>query len=352
MSNYKVLGLMSGTSLDGLDIAYCIFIQRKNKWKYSIEKAITYHYPDKWWKRLKNAHRLTAYELIKLHNEYGAYIGDLINTFLNNINKKVDLISSHGHTIYHQPADNLTFQAGSGMEIARRTNITTISDFRSLDVLRGGQGAPLVPVGDKYLFSEYSFCINLGGFANISFDYHKERIAFDICAVNFIINYLTSKVGAKYDKDGGMATKGKINQSLLEKLNNLEYYNIPPPKSLGREWVESELIPTIEMFDISIYDKIRTIYEHIAIQIYMVLQKYRGGNILLTGGGAKNTYLVELIKKYIDQDVVIPNPLIIDYKEALIFAFLGVLRIRNEINCFKTVTGASEDSIVGTLHQF
>lgn len=350
MSHYNVVGVMSGTSLDGVDIAACSFVNDQEKWTYKLIKASTYNYPQEWIVKLKNAHQLTGYEFIKLHHEYGSFLGMLINDFIKRQKESVDFIASHGHTVFHKPKEGITCQIGDGIKIASKTRITTISDFRSMDIALGGQGAPLVPIGDKYLFSEYDFCLNLGGFANVSFDLDDKRVAFDICPVNFILNYFSNQLGQDYDKNGKQGKRGKVNQNLLKQLNELNYYGLPAPKSLSREWVEEKMLPVLMSINIPVHDKLRTLYEHIAIQIYNVAQQYPGNNIFLTGGGTRNSFIIELLKKYISLDLIIPDTSIIDYKEAIIFAFLGVLRIRNEINCLESVTGAIRDNMGGTVH--
>ena len=349
---YYVLGIMSGTSLDGLDLALCYFEKVKSNWKFDIIDAKTIPYNLYWKETLSKAHILKTLDFFKLHNNYGIFIGEEINSFLKTGDYHVNFIASHGHTIFHQPAERLTFQLGSGASVAATTKITTISDFRTLDVALGGNGAPLVPMGDEWLFGEYYFCLNLGGFANISFKENKVRKAYDICPVNIIINYLAAKLGAELDRDGIMGRNGKVNQDLLEELNNLKFYKQKPPKSLGREWFEFEFLAVLNKMEIAETDKLRTVYEHIAIQIYNSVIENEGNSLFITGGGAHNLFLIELIKKYLRNiNIIIPDKKIVDYKEALIFAFLGVLRIRNEHNCLASVTGASANSAGGIINK-
>ena len=277
--------------------------------------------------------------------EYGTYIGQSVNEFCTKYQFKPQYIASHGHTVFHQPEIGITRQIGNGQEIAASTGINTISDFRSGDVALGGQGAPLVPIGDELLFSGYEFCLNLGGFSNISYREKEVRKAFDICPVNIILNHLCPP----YDKDGTIGSQGSVHSELLNKLNNIEYYHKQPPKSLGREWLENEFMPYLEGSGIPHHDLVRTVYEHIAIQITNVLHTPNEGQVLLSGGGTHNTLLTTLLKEKSSVKIVIPDRLIIDYKEALIFAFLGVLRVRNETNCLSSVTGASRDSSGGNI---
>lgn len=346
---YTGIGVMSGTSLDGLDIAICEFAEYKALVRYKILQAITIPYNASWRKRLENAHRLSGLELIQLHKKYGLFIGESIAKFMSGKKISPDFIASHGHTIFHNPAKNLTFQLGDGASIAASANIDTITDFRSLDVALNGQGAPLVPIGDQMLFHEYDYCLNLGGFANISFQTGDHRIAFDVCPVNISIHHISNKLGKKMDENGEIARQGKTDSALFEALNNLEYYDIPPPKSLGREWLEEKVIPALDHSGISLQDQMRTLYEHIVFQLSRLL--YPNKKMLVTGGGAKNTFLVELLRKNAKGEICIPNLQVVDYKEALIFAFLGLLRLKNKPNCLSSVTGSRKDNIGGIIYK-
>ncbi|MFN8256722.1 MAG: anhydro-N-acetylmuramic acid kinase [Bacteroidales bacterium] len=344
------LGIMSGTSLDGLDLALCKFVKESNKWNFSIISAITYEYKESWKEKLTQAPHLNGFNLIELHRNYGFYIGKKINLFLKQQNLKPDLIASHGHTVFHEPENRFNFQLGDGAAIAAETGITTVSDFRSLDICLGGQGAPLVPIGDHHLFSEYGYCINFGGIANISMlNRNNERIAYDICPVNFILNWLSGYLGGSFDKDGEWGRSGKINPQLLNQLNNLGFYSLNPPKSIGREWIEKNVIEIINKSRISVYDKMRTFYEHIAMQVADNIKDGKNNKAIITGGGALNKFLIELLQDKSDKEIIIPNRQLIDYKEALIFAFLGVLRMSNTSNCLKSVTGAIQDNCGGQV---
>ncbi len=346
----KAVGVMSGTSLDGLDIAAVDFAFANNKWSFTIVDATTISYSEEWIEKLKNAHTLPGEKLMELNAEYGRYTGVEINSFIERLSYKPDLIASHGHTIFHQPEKGFTLQIGSGAEIAAITKTTTVADFRTTDIALGGQGAPLVPVGDKLLFPESKYCLNIGGFANISFEKNGRRLAFDIGPANFALNYFAEIQGLQYDKNGELGRKGVINKQLLHKLNNLEYYTREAPKSLGREWMERVFFPAINSFPISVSEKMRTLYEHIAMQIAKATTSQ--GKLLITGGGALNTFLIERIKHHAVAEIVIPDDTIINYKEALIFAFLGVLRRQNKINCLASVTGASKDSSGGVVFEY
>lgn len=350
MKEYNVIGLMSGTSLDGLDIVLCNFRKLPDRWSYKIIRKKTIPYPADWKTRLLRANNLSGLDLVILDKEYGEYLGELVVNFIEEQTANVDFIASHGHTVYHQPEKRLTLQIGSGAALAAITGLKIISDFRTVDVALGGQGAPLVPMGDELLFSEYDYCLNLGGIGNISFRIAGERIAFDICPVNMAINTLMQKVNQDIDTNGEKGRSGSIIPEILIKLNALDYYKLEGPRSLGIEWFESAFLPIIEKEDCSLIDLLRTAYEHIAVQIGNVIKGSEKHTVLVTGGGAHNTFLVERIRQNSPVQFIIPDDEIIDYKESLIFAFLGVLRDRNEINCFASVTGASRDNIGGTIY--
>lgn len=347
MQKYTAIGIMSGTSLDGLDIALCEFTF-DNSWSFNIAKTRTIDYSDEWRDRLSKAQKLSGFDLLYLDKLFGRYIGESVNDFLSDVNTKVDFIASHGHTIFHQPEKKLTLQIGSGAEICSTTRIKAISDFRSLDVALGGQGAPLVPIGDELLFSDYDYCINIGGFANISFKSNGHRLAYDICPANIVLNYLSQKLGSNYDKNGALGKQGQVSATLLSELNSIEYYKQVHPKSLGREWIETVFIPILDKHEIPIIDQLTTVYFHIAEMISNSISE-KSSKVLITGGGAYNSYLIDLIQEKSGANIFIPDAEIIEFKEALIFAFLGVLRLRNENNTLATVTGAKKDSSGGTI---
>jgi anhydro-N-acetylmuramic acid kinase len=289
-------------------------------------------------------------EFAFLHNEYGKYIGKQVADFCADLPEKPVLVASHGHTIFHQPDSGLTLQIGNGAYIAAVTGIPTVCDFRSLDVAHGGQGAPLVPIGDELLFPEYEFCLNLGGIANVSFRENEERIAFDICPANMAFNHFTKELGYEYDLNGSMGRTGIVHPELLRLLNELDFYRQSGPKSLGREWFESEFLPLIYSFQLSPEDTLRTLYEHVSDQIAHSIDQYPKGQVLITGGGANNVFLIELFSEKTKHKTIVPSAQIIDFKEAIVFAFLGVLRFRNENNCLKSVTGADRDHSGGVIY--
>ncbi|MBI9037150.1 MAG: anhydro-N-acetylmuramic acid kinase [Bacteroidales bacterium] len=350
MDIYNVIGIMSGTSLDGVDIAFCIFQKKLNIWNFEIVKAQTFDYNKTWKEKLNSLHRSNALSFVKTHAEYGDYLGELVNGFLEKNTLNPDFIASHGHTIFHQPQEKLTFQIGDGAAIAAKTKFTVVSDFRNLDVKLGGQGAPLVPIGDKLLFPQYDYCLNLGGFANISFDNEaNQRIAFDICPVNIVLNKIAAEFDFAFDDKGKIAKSGYLNPQLLLELDALDYYNQKNPKSLGKEWVIEYFEPILKKINLSASDKLRTVCEHIAKQISKAITHNNSKSLLISGGGAYNDFLINRIKAHTNQKIHIPENKIIDFKEAMIFAFLGVLKMRGEINCLKSVTGASKDSSGGVI---
>jgi anhydro-N-acetylmuramic acid kinase len=213
-----------------------------------------------------------------------------------------------------------------------------------------GQGAPLVPIGDKILFGDFDFCLNLGGFANISYEKNNIRIAHDICPVNIVLNSLTRSIGKEFDFNGEMASKGKINADLYNLFNQLDFYHLNAPKSLGKEWVLTYFMPVLDQYDICLEDKLATLCEHIAYQIADVVGSASSKKMLVTGGGAYNKFLMSRISELSNCDVIIPDSETVEYKEALIFAFLGLLRLNKKVNCLKSVTGAGCDNIGGAIY--
>ena len=344
---------MSGTSLDGVDVACCVFRQRDSKWTFRIEKAITVPYTAAWKNNLSRAHQLSGEELMRLHITYGEYLGVLCLKFLKLYGlQKIDFIASHGHTIFHQPDKKLTFQLGDGRALHVACGIPVVYDFRSLDVALGGQGAPLVPVGDHYLFSDYDVCLNLGGIANLSRIENGRRAAFDICFVNMGLNYLAGKIGLEYDNQGLRASDGMMNRTLFNQLKKV-YQGLKTSRpALGREVFDNKIAVLLDNPGISAEDALHTFTESIASEITNVLKPARKTlSVLCTGGGAFNSYLIYRLMEHCGDKVnlILPEPDMIKFKEALVFGFLGVRRVREEINCLKSVTGASRDSSGGEL---
>jgi anhydro-N-acetylmuramic acid kinase len=357
---YRVIGIMSGSSLDGLDIAYVEFEETARKWSYEIKAATCLPYNNEWFEKLQNATNLSAYDYLLLHSSYGKYIGEQVNKFIEefDLHHKIQLISSHGHTTFHSPDKGMTAQLGDGAAIAATTEVNVVSDLRSMDVAFGGQGAPIVPIGEKLLFNDYSYFLNLGGIANLSFKSPDGYIAFDVCAANRVLNMLANAEGKEFDEGGSIAASGKVYTPLLTRLNALPYYSHTYPKSLANTFGTDEVFPLVNGFDISNADRLRTYTEHVVMQIGYAIQQLADNKetvpakMLVTGGGALNTFLIRRLSDALQSfniEVVVPDPTLINYKEALIMGLIGVLRWREEYNVLDTVTGASRSSIGGAV---
>ncbi len=350
LTSYKAIGLMSGTSLDGLDLALLTFTQQGNTWKHQIVFAETYPFPNQLLQLLKNPFTWVGTRISEVDALYTQFVAHQVQEALSrNPSFQPDFIASHGQTVYHQPANGFTTQIGNGAQLAAKTGIACISDFRSADVALGGQGAPLVPVGDHFLFGEYDSCLNIGGFANVSFSENNQRMAFDIVAANFVLNELAQQLGKPFDENGAFASSGVIVPELLQELNGFDFYHQTPPKSLGSEFVNQAIFPLLEKWkkEESLENLISTFTEHIALQIAAHLPM---GNCLVTGGGAKNQFLIQRLRSLTSTEITVPTDEIIDFKEALIFGFLGVLRWKNEINVWASVTGAKRNHCAGSVH--
>lgn len=347
MTSYFALGMMSGTSLDGLDIAYIKLDFAYKQWRYQILHAETIDYSEEWKTKLKISLLLDDVTLQDLDRAYSSYLAEQAHSFIiKNKITKLDLISSHGHTVKHRPDLGYTIQIGNLPEFGNAFDVPVLCDFRTQDVALGGQGAPLVPIGDRLLFSEYEYCLNLGGIANISTEVKGERIAYDIGAVNIIFNHFAEELGQKYDKGGSIAARGKFDKSLFNKLDKLEYYNKTYPKSLGREWIEEKLFPILHASTSDTKDIMHTYSLHIAEKISASVKNK--SRVLVTGGGAFNDFLIQQLNPEVKW--IIPRNEVVEYKEALIFGLLGVLRYRNQINCLKSYTGASKNHSSGTCY--
>ncbi len=345
---YRVVGVMSGSSLDGIDLALCDLRIEDGRWKYRIEKAQTIAYDDDLRSKLIAVMDGTALDLARLDVELGRRIGEACKEFLTG--EMIDLISSHGHTIFHKPDEGLTTQIGSGAQIAAITGITTVCDLRTMDVAHGGQGAPLVPLGEKLLFPENKCFINLGGIANISIHTDDRVVGHDIGPCNMALNFLAAEAGENFDRDGWIADSGTIIPDLLERLNSLSFYQQDPPRSLGREWFDEQILPLIGNSRFSVADRMRTVVEHITSQISRELDRYSAEKVMITGGGAHNGFLIQRLGALSKASIEVPERDVIDFKEALIFALLGVLRLRGEVNALASVTGAWRDSVGGAVY--
>lgn len=355
MKKYSVLGMMSGTSLDGLDLAHCS-IWYDGHWRFSIHECetITYAKERKW--QLQNAIHLSEKEHLKLHIDYGKWLGEQAKYFMDRHGVNPDFIASHGHTSHHRPDEGFTFQLGEGQKLAGTADKKVVCDFRTLDVTLGGQGAPLVPIGDELFFDSYDFCLNLGGISNISFRENGKRIAYDIGLANMPLNHITAKIDLDYDENGQMAKSGQLIPELMEKLNGLEYYTLPYPKSTGFEWFVEKIIPLIDSSKQSAADLLHTFILHNCHQIADEVKKHsKSGQskMLVCGGGALNSFFMDTLSSKLQGscEVVVPPDELINFKEALVFSLMGVLKIENKINVLSSVTGASQDSCGGKIYE-
>ncbi len=346
---------MSGTSLDGLDLAHCHLWKNGVRWEFEIKDTKSVAYTAEMQGELKDSIYLKAEELLKFNNTYGTWLGEQAKIFITERRLEVDHIASHGHTTHHQPENGLTYQIGSGQHLANASGRRVICDFRTNDVALGGQGAPLVPIGDALLFGQYDFCLNLGGISNISFDVKGKRIAYDIGLANMILNHITRKINLSYDRGGKLAKQGRINPKMLKQLNGLKYYLLPHPKSIGYEWFVNEVEPIVDNIEDSIENLLHTSIHHICEKIAQQIQgnsKRKNQTLFVTGGGALNDFLITVLKEKLgtSTDVVVPLNNLIEFKEALVFSLMGILRLEQEINVFSSVTGAKRDSSSGVLY--
>jgi len=353
-SNYTLIGIMSGTSLDGIDISCTNYTYNENTWSFELLYCKTYKYSKKVTEILKHATQLSATELILLDKKLGEIFGNCALLFLEefSINKQnIHAIASHGHTIFHQPEKGFTYQIGCGTKISILTNLSVINDFRSKDVLLGGQGAPLVPVGDFQLFKTMADgFLNIGGISNISYLQDQKIQAYDICPGNIPLNQLINTTGKPYDNHGELAASGEINELLLKELNNLGFYAQKTPKSLGVEWINDQFLPIINKNQDTVPNKLATVCAHIGIQISEIANTQKIEKLLITGGGAHNKHLISSIAKYFTGEIILPSSKIIEFKEAIVFGFLGALYLEKQMNCLQDVTGASRNSCSGVLH--
>lgn len=354
MISYRIIGLMSGTSLDGVDVADVMFTKSNGKWSYELINSKEYAFNSTLLSMLREASKLPLHDFFELSASLGLFYGELVNQFIEEkkLNKSdFDAVSSHGQTVFHQPEKGYTVQIGNGPEGSVKSGLKWVCDYRTKDVALGGQGAPLVPIGDYLLFkNQAEGFLNLGGFANISYFTMNEIVAHDICPANIVLNQITNKIiGKEYDHNGDLGKKGKVDLGLLEQLNSLSFYGQNPPKSLGTEWVDSCFLPCIK----NEFDKndLSTIYHHIGSQIGACLNQANLKSVLVTGGGAKNKFLMQLIREnYLNGELILPPDEMINFKEAIVFAFLGALRLNGDINIFSSYTGAMKDSCSGIIH--
>ncbi|WP_343744794.1 anhydro-N-acetylmuramic acid kinase [Chitinophaga sp.] len=357
---YNVIGTMSGSSLDGLDIVFAELTEIRGQWTYVIKASESLPYEPEWVEKLAAATTLPAKEYLLLHTAYGHYTGQRILSFIekNELDHKVHFIASHGHTTFHLPGQKMTAQLGDGAAMAAVTKLPVITDLRSVDVALGGQGAPIVPIGEKYLLGGYQFWLNLGGIANISAELPQGFVAFDICPANRVLNELALQLNKPYDDGGKLAAGGVADAGLLAQLNALPYYQQPWPKSLANDFGTDTVLPMVNALRISVQGKLRTYTEHIAAQIAQAAGQLKTAmpegpaKLLVTGGGAFNTFLIDTLRQQLaplNIELEVPDALTVSFKEALIMALIGALRWRQEVNVLSSVTGAEHDSINGAL---
>ena len=354
-NNLQLLGLMSGTSLDGLDIAQVSFgFSSNHNIDFQLINCKTYPLPKPIFEKLSNVFSLSAMAVFELDQELARFYAACIAQFIseNNIKQtEITAIASHGQTIFHQPNKGYTTQIGCGSTLNFLTKIPVINQFRQLDVSAGGQGAPLVPLGDALLFAPFADgFLNLGGFANISTPQNASAVAYDIAPANLPMNQWMQQLGKAYDANGELAREGKINEAILSKVLSLEFFSQNGPKSLGTEWLESTYLPFFE--HVSIPDKLRTHLEVLKTLCIRAFEYLDLKSVYVTGGGAFNNYFIELLSAEFKGKLIIPDADIINYKEAIIFAFLGARFLRNETTTLSAVTGATEALRTGILHDF
>lgn len=343
----NVIGVMSGSSLDGIDLACCRLEEAGTHWAFTFEGTRTVAYKAALRERLLRATQASAMELARLHRDVGRAIGDAVAEMLTS--HPASLVSSHGHTIFHQPGEGLTLQIGCGASIAVRSGLPTVCDLRTKDVALGGQGAPLVPLGERLLFPEHQAFLNLGGISNISI--HGERsVGYDVGACNQVLDHLAAEAGEAYDEGGRIARAGEVHATLLAQLDALPFHAQAPPRSLGREWFETEVKPLIDEKGIPLPDRMRTVVEHITRMVARELDRNGAQRVLVTGGGAHNTLLLERLRERSRAVIDVPTKELVDQKEALIFALLGLLRWQGRTNTMASVTGAMRDSIGGAVY--
>lgn len=355
---YNVIGLMSGSSLDGLDIVYTQLTEIRGAWSYEVLASACEPYPVELSDELRRAAGLSVPEFLRLHTRYGHYLGNAVNTFItrHQLEHKVHFICSHGHTVWHEPRRQTTTQIGDGAAIAAHTYLPVIADLRNMDVALGGEGAPIVPIADRLLFSDYNFCLNIGGIANITIN-REQPLAFDICPANQLLNHFALGLQKAYDENGELARLGNNVEPVLQKVNQVAFYEQRIPKSLHNGFVTEEVIPHFS--DISDHrDALHTSTRHIVAQIIKAMDPYLLPGVeqkmLVTGGGAFNTFLIELLQEELARTgqsvaVVVPDEQTVKFKEAIAMALMGALRWREEPNTYASVTGAKHDSIAGTI---
>jgi len=345
-----IAGVMSGSSLDGLDIAIVHFSPNSDwqlLWSYDIP------YTPEWVSRLKNYHLLSSTEYVSLKFDFSRYIGELVGDALGDYSGNVDYVSFHGHTLLHLPEKGITEQIGNGGVLAAILNIPTITDFRTQDVTKGGVGTPLAPLVELNLFKGHDYYLNLGGIANITKLIDAAKLmAYDVCPCNQVLNYFSNQMGKDYDEGGEIARSGTINKNLIDYLNSIPYFDQNPPKSLDNNWIMNEVIPNFPAGKIE--DTLHTFCNWVAECIANEVEESKASSLMVSGGGAHNTYFMECLTSRLSSkncELHLPSKEIIDFKEAILMSLMAYKYINGESNVLCSVTGASSDSIGGALYK-
>lgn len=362
-STYQIIGLMSGSSLDGIDLAHCSFESHGKNLHWKLNAASTLPFSKEWTNKLLELTQSNSKTLLAAHAAFGRYLGEQVNHFLQEQQLNCDIVASHGHTIFHYPEEQFTFQLGDGAAIAATTGIPTIDRFRAMDMAFGGQGAPVAPIVDRYLFEGYDYYLNIGGIANISAPIRDHRmVAFDIGGANQILDALAQIDGHSYDDKGKIAASGTPIPMLYDQINALPYFSESYPKSLGNDWVLDQQTSVYLQHTGKTADKLSTACKQLAYQTAKAIlqiqnqekQQKSAYKMLVTGGGAWNTFLIQQIRdacqKVCNLAIHIPSDEIIGFKEAILMALMGYLRMTKQNNCLATATGATQDSVSGSLH--
>ena len=347
MNAYQAIGIMSGSSLDGLDICAATF-QKGTKWGFQMDAFVAVPFPDDLYHQLLNCRSLSGESLHRLDIQLGLWLGGQVVDFMNENRLNPVVIGSHGHTVFHQVDHHLSLQIGNGHAIAEKTGVPVVADFRQQNVLLGGHGAPLVPIGDILLFEEYDAWINIGGIANATIRTKKGFEAGDIVPANQVLNALANKLGFPFDEGGQFAQQGKLNRNWHNYLGSIDFFEKPFPKSISNEWVKKELLDSLP--ETNPEDALFTYTSFMASQIAGILPE-ETKRALVTGGGALNTFLIDQLKaERSEVDFEVPEEDLIQSKEALVFAFMGLLRHQGEVNCLASYTGSNKDISAGVVY--
>ncbi|MGB0167057.1 MAG: anhydro-N-acetylmuramic acid kinase [Luteibaculum sp.] len=348
MQKWKALGIMSGSSLDGLDLALSEYTLNQEKWSFKILHRDSIELPDNLKELLKTSTSLSGEDLVLLDITYGKWIASQLGDFLADY-PKPDVVGLHGHTVFHKPDLGYSLQIGSADHVAASVSCPVVSNFRQKNIALGGQGAPLVPIGDFHLFNDFDACVNLGGICNTTLLNRQDLLAWDISACNQVFNFLAHEMGQAFDKDGVIALSGSLDEDLLQALNRLSYYDLKAPKSIGNHWVKENFIPLVQRAKSSVPDKMHTVQRHLVDRICTELKSYGVKKALLTGGGAHNANFVQRLRDQGDIEFIVPEKQIVDFKEAIIFGFLALLRILCKENILSSYTNSKFNLSGGSI---